>query len=86
MVGMIAAALNVQPRIAAAPKAALWLASWLDPVIGAVLEMTYQFESPFVMDHSAFSAQFGMSPTPLPQAIDATVAWYRTHAAQAREV
>lgn len=42
-------------------------------------EMLYEFEEPFVVDDSRFAAAFGNSATALPEAIDATVAWFRSH-------
>ena len=49
------------------------------------VEMLYEFEEPFVVDHSQFAAAFGAdngsAPTPQAQAVAETVAWYRAHAA-----
>jgi hypothetical protein len=44
-------------------------------------EMSYEFDEPFVVDHSRFDAAFGNGVTPHPQAISETVAWYRRHLA-----
>lgn len=40
-------------------------------------EMFYQHTTPQNMVSAAFEAQFGVHPTPLPEALDATVEWYR---------
>lgn len=40
-------------------------------------EMFYQHTTPQNMDSSAFQSQFGMRPTPLGEALDATIDWYR---------
>ena len=40
-------------------------------------EMIYQFEQPFVVDGSDFTATFGSSPTSYDAAIASTIAWYR---------
>ena len=40
-------------------------------------EMFYQHTMPQNMVSDAFEAQFGIHPTPLPEALDATVDWYR---------
>ena len=37
----------------------------------------YEFEEPYIVDHSQFEAAFGANPTPMDQAIAETVAWYR---------
>jgi nucleoside-diphosphate-sugar epimerase len=43
------------------------------------VEMMYEFEKPFVVDSSKFERAFGMKATPIEEAINATVAWYRAH-------
>lgn len=40
-------------------------------------EMLYQFEEPFVVDGSRFTETFDFQPTPLDDAIDSTLDWYR---------
>lgn len=44
-------------------------------------EMFYQFEEPFVVDGTRFAETFDFEPTPLADAIDATLDWYRQTAA-----
>ena len=60
------------------------LPTWLVPLIGLfnrpvreLREMLYEFEEPFILDHSRFEKVFGQIATPLPEAIDATLEWYR---------
>ena len=43
------------------------------------VEMMYEFEKPFVVDSSKFERAFGVTATPMADAIKATVAWYRAH-------
>ncbi|MEU5433522.1 NAD-dependent epimerase/dehydratase family protein [Streptomyces sp. NPDC020719] len=40
-------------------------------------ELFYQHTEPQILDSSAFERAFGVRPTPLAQALDATVDWYR---------
>jgi hypothetical protein len=40
--------------------------------------MSYEFDQPFVLDTSKYESTFGTAGTPLPVAVAATVAWYRT--------
>jgi len=40
-------------------------------------ELFYQYEEAQVMDSSAYEAHFGVRPTPLPEAVAATVDWFR---------
>jgi hypothetical protein len=42
-------------------------------------EMLYEYEEPFVVDDSRFVTAFGSIATPLPEAIDTTVSWYRAN-------
>ncbi|MGE5601575.1 MAG: hypothetical protein ACM30E_00905 [Nitrososphaerales archaeon] len=41
----------------------------------------YEFEKPFVIDSSRFEQTFGVRATPIADAIEATVGWYRAHPA-----
>ncbi len=47
------------------------------PTLREVKEMIYEFEEPFIMDHSKFDQTFGNIATPLDKAIATTVAWFR---------
>ena len=68
---------GAEARLRALPR-------WLVPLIGLfnrpvreLREMLYEFEEPFILDHSRFEKAFGQIATPLPEAIDATLEWYR---------
>lgn len=50
-----------------------------NPTIREFKEMIYEFEEPYRVDHSQFAQTFGDLSTPHPEAIRATVAWYRQH-------
>lgn len=54
----------------------LGLMGLLVPVIRELPEMLYEREKPFVVDSSLFESTFGISPTAMNDAIDATVSWY----------
>ncbi|MEU6344068.1 NAD-dependent epimerase/dehydratase family protein [Streptomyces sp. NPDC046977] len=45
--------------------------------VGEYAEMFYQHTEPQIMDSSAFENTFGVRPTPLGEALDATLAFYR---------
>src|SRR5215212_5067283 len=64
-------------RIQTAPKFALRVMGLFNPPLREMIEMLYEFEEPFVVDHSDFEQAFGMSATPLKQAIGETLRWYR---------
>ena len=60
------------------PKLALRALGLVNPMLRELAEISYQFEEPFVLDTSKYESTFGAAGTPLPAAIAATVAWYRT--------
>ena len=65
-------------RIQAASKILLRAMGLFDPGMREMIEMLYEFEEPFVVDHSKFQQAFGEQATPLREAIGETVRWYRT--------
>jgi len=71
-------------RIQAAPKILLRALGLFNPPLRETIEMLYEFEEPFIVDHSDFARTFGDHPTPLRTAIRQTVQWYREHHSRAR--
>jgi nucleoside-diphosphate-sugar epimerase len=49
------------------------------------VEMMYEFEKPFIVDHSKFQRTFEFQPTPLRQAIQQTVNWYQGYMSEHRQ-
>jgi nucleoside-diphosphate-sugar epimerase len=68
------------PRLRPAPRWGIAMAALFNPTLRAVKEQLYQSEGPWVVDSSKFERAFGWRATPLPEAIRATVAWFRDHA------
>ena len=64
-------------RIQAAPKIVLRAMGLFNPGMREMIEMLYAFEEPFVVDDSRFEQAFGEQATPLREAIQRTVRWYR---------
>ena len=64
-------------RVQAAPKIVLRAMGLFNPPLRETIEMLYEFEEPFVVDHSDFERTFGERATPLRQAIGETVRWYQ---------
>ena len=64
-------------RVQAAPKIVLQAMGLFNLGIREMIEMLYEFEEPFVVDDSNFTRTFGEQATPLRQAIQRTVRWYR---------
>jgi len=42
-------------------------------------EKVYQFTTPWLVDHSKYEQAFGVDVTPHPEAVRATVAWFKSH-------
>ena len=75
-----AAGQPVPVRASIATPALLAVAGIFSPLLREMRETTYQFRAPFVIDASKFKAAFGhLEPTPHRDAVQRTVAWYRSH-------
>jgi nucleoside-diphosphate-sugar epimerase len=84
-VELIAAALGRPVKVTATSRLALRLAGLFDPRARESIELLYQWERPFVVDASKFQRAFGpLEPTPHPQAVAATVAWFRERTGRTR--
>jgi nucleoside-diphosphate-sugar epimerase len=64
-------------RIRTASKGLLQVAGLFNPLLREMAEMAYEFEQPYHMDGTKFTHAFGGTPTPLPEAIQSTVAWFQ---------
>jgi nucleoside-diphosphate-sugar epimerase len=60
------------------PKLAVRALGVFNPTIRELVELSYEFEQPFVLDTTKYESTFGTEGTPLADAIAATVAWYRS--------
>ncbi len=83
IIEMIYAELGQPAKIQAAPRPLLRVMGLFDKNIAEIWEMLYEFEQPFIVDSSKFERTFGQRATPLPDAIRATIHWFRQHVAQA---
>lgn len=66
-------------QVASVGRIMMALAGLFIPEARETVEMLYEFEQPFVADGSRFERAFGLTPTPVEDAIGRTVAWYRAH-------
>jgi nucleoside-diphosphate-sugar epimerase len=60
------------------PKLAVRALGLFNPTIRELVELSYEFDRPFVLDTTKYQSTFGTEATPLTTAIGATVAWYRS--------
>lgn len=74
-----AAALGVNAGLQSLPKPLARLIGLFNRDVRELIELWYEFDEPFVVDDSKFRGAFGVLPTPLDDAIGATVEWFRAH-------
>ena len=74
--------LGVEPSISAVSPLMMRLVGLFIPAARASVEMMYEFTAPFVVDSSRIEREFSLSATPIPAAIERTIAWYRDHFAK----
>ena len=67
------------PKMSGMGKLTMRMGGLFIPAARETVEMMYEFEKPFVVDHSKFSRAFGDIATPHQAGVKATVAWYREH-------
>ncbi|MFC4148347.1 NAD-dependent epimerase/dehydratase family protein [Micromonospora mangrovi] len=72
------------PKLSRLPYAAVWLAGLVNPMARELRETAYQFDRPFLLDSTAFTATFGVAPTPLDDALTEVIAGLRTPVAAGR--
>ena len=51
--------------------------SLFDSKMKFALQVLYQFDRPFIVDHSKFEKAFGANPTPHLEGVKSTLDWYR---------
>ncbi|WP_394824649.1 NAD-dependent epimerase/dehydratase family protein [Pendulispora albinea] len=73
----IGRALDRDVNVVRVPKIALRAMGVFVPFLREAVEMTYQWEVPFVLDDTRFRTTFGVGPTPIDDAVDDTAAWAR---------
>jgi nucleoside-diphosphate-sugar epimerase len=66
------------PRILAAGRTTLRALGLVKPAMREYLHTLYQFTDAWVVDDARFRTAFGVVATPLDEALDTTLAWYRT--------
>jgi len=69
------------PKLRVAPKLLLRLMGLFNPTVRELVEMTYEFEEPFIVDSTKFQTQLGMTATPIQDALAQTVEWYQRRTA-----
>jgi nucleoside-diphosphate-sugar epimerase len=71
---------GVEPNSVTRTQFQMRLAGLFVPPARETIEMMYEFEEDFVVDHSAYAAVFGDHATPLHDSLTTTVNWWRKYA------
>jgi nucleoside-diphosphate-sugar epimerase len=79
-VELVCAVAGTRARVRTVPSWLFRVVAQLSPMLRELRETSYQFEAPFVVDHSKFATTFGADPTPHEEAVRATLDWYRERA------
>jgi nucleoside-diphosphate-sugar epimerase len=79
LVRMFAEEAGVEPKLSSMGRLMMSIGGLFIPEAKETVEMMYEFEKPFVIDSSKFENTFGMQATPIREAIQETVAWYKSH-------
>ena len=74
---MMYAEIGGEPDVQVAPKPILTIMSWFNPDLKPALEVSYQFDRPFILDHSKYQKAFDARPTAHKKAIRQTVNWVK---------
>jgi nucleoside-diphosphate-sugar epimerase len=78
IISEIAAELGSPLKVSVASRLLLRLMGVFNPTLRELDEMLYEFTQPFVVDSTKAQTRLGIQPTPVGDAIAATVAWFRT--------
>jgi len=70
---------GASPRPQGSPALIIRAMGLINPMAREFSELSYQFDRPFVVDTSKYTATFGGAPTALREALARSVAWYREH-------
>jgi len=77
IVEIIGLLLRRNVRLRTTPRAVLRTIGLANPTVREVIEMLYEFEQPFIVDSSKAETRLGLAPTPLDEALEATIEWFR---------
>jgi nucleoside-diphosphate-sugar epimerase len=78
VIDMISLRLGTPIRASTTPRFLLRVLGVFNPTVRELDEMLYEFTQPFVVDSTRAQTVLGLAPTPIDEAISATVAWFRS--------
>jgi nucleoside-diphosphate-sugar epimerase len=76
-VALVYQAAETTPRLKVTPAWQMRALGLVNRTVREINEMRYQFDEPFILDASRAQTELGLRATPLTDAVDQTVRWYR---------
>lgn len=80
VIGLVYQAAGTRPRLRVTPAWLMRALGLVNRTVREVNEMAYEFDEPFVVDASRAETELGLRATPLADAVQQTVHWYRAQA------
>src|SRR4051794_23206827 len=77
VIGLVYQAAGTRPRLRVTPARLMRALGLVNRTVREVNEMAYEFDEPFVVDASRAESELGLRATPLADAVEQTVRWYR---------
>jgi hypothetical protein len=71
--------IDTKPKIAVASRMLLKILGIFNPMMREFQEIFYEFEQPYIVDHSKYEKVFGCDTTPHNEAIAKTLQWFKTN-------
>lgn len=77
IIDMIAEQLGSPIKVSTTPRLPLRALGLFNPTVRELDEMRYEFTQPFIVDSTKAQNQLDIAPTPLPEALQTTIVWFR---------
>lgn len=77
IIAMISEQVGSPIKVSVAPRLVLRALGLFNRTVRELDEMRYEFTQPFIVDSTKAQDRLGIAPTPLPEALQATIAWFR---------
>jgi nucleoside-diphosphate-sugar epimerase len=86
VVALVYQAAGTEPRLKVTPAWQMRALGLVNRTVREVNEMRYEFDEPFIVDASRAEIELGLRATPLADAVEQTVRWYRAQASPSSSV
>ena len=77
VVALVYHAVGTEPRLKVTPAWQMRALGLVNRTVREINEMRYEFDEPFIVDSSRAETELGLRATPLTEAVELTVRWYR---------